>query len=93
MTSSKIQPDLFGEDADPNLFGEAPSYRPDPDAVRAHLHRILAEARAAQKLPWDRRRTDLYSTVFPQMAQWLPDEEAAQLKFEFAEEMARLNAA
>ncbi len=41
-----IKADLFG--ADP-----VPAYRPDPDKVRSRLHKILAEARAAQKLPWE----------------------------------------
>ena len=51
--------------------------------VRARLHRILAEARAAQKLPWEPTRVSLYRTIFPQMTNWLPDEEAAKLRFEF----------
>jgi hypothetical protein len=32
------------------------------------------------------------STADPQMANWLPEEEAAQLRFEFDVEMARLEA-
>lgn len=32
----------------------------------------------------------LYQTIFPQMTNWLPTEEAAQLRFEFAAEMERL---
>jgi hypothetical protein len=32
----------------------------------------------------------LYRTIFPQMTNWLPDEEAAQLRFEFETELARL---
>jgi hypothetical protein len=78
---------LFGEDAAP------PAYRPDPDKVRARLHRILAEARAAQKLPWEPTRVSLYRTIFPQMTNWLPDDEGAQLRFEFETELARLEAA
>ena len=70
-----------------------PAYRPDPDEVRARLHRILAEARAAEKLPWDADKVLLYRTIFPHMAGWLPEEEAAQLRFEFDTEMARLKAA
>ena len=31
--------------------------------------------------------------IFPQMAGWLPEEEGAQLRFEFDTEMARLKAA
>ncbi len=48
------KPDLFDKETQPDLFGAqaAPTYRPDPDKVRARLHKILAEARAAEKLPW-----------------------------------------
>jgi hypothetical protein len=54
---------------------------------------ILAEARAAQKLPWEPKRLSLYRTIFPQMSLWLPQEEAAQLCFEFEAELVRLEAA
>jgi hypothetical protein len=90
------QQDLFGAEAQAELFesdAAPPAYRPDPDEVRARLHRILTEARTAEKLPWDPDRLLVYRTIFPQMAGWLPEEEAAQLKFEFNAEMARLKAA
>lgn len=90
------QQDLFHEEDQPELFtpdAAPPAYRPNPDDVRARLHKILTEARAAEKLPWDRDRLLVYRTIFPQMAGWLPEEEAAQLKFEFDSEMARLKAA
>jgi hypothetical protein len=82
-----MQADLFGADAAP------PAYRPDPDKVRARLHKILAEAKAAQTLPWEPTTVSLYRTIFPQMTQWLPEGEAAQLRFDFDTEMARLEAA
>ena len=78
--------DLFG--ADP-----VPAYRPDPDKVRSRLHKILAEARAAQTFPWEPTTISLYRTIVPQMMRWLPEDEAAQLRFEFETEMARLAAA
>ena len=89
------QPDLFGTETQAELFDEdaAPVlYRADPDKVRAELHKILAEVRAAQTLPWEPTRLSLYRTIFPQMTNWLPDDEAAQLRFEFATELARLAA-
>ena len=88
-------PDLFVPEAQPDLFGAevAPSYRPDPDKVRARLHKILAEARAAQNLPWEPTRVSLYRTIFPQMTLWLPEDEGAQLRFEFDAELVRLEAA
>jgi hypothetical protein len=94
MTSSR-QGDLFGQDEQDDLFEDRPTpvYRADPDQVRAELHRILLEARAAQKMPWEPTRVSLYQTIFPQMTNWLPEEEGAQLRFEFETELARLEAA
>ena|SRR5271165_1988563 len=83
---AETQPDLFGAEA-------APAYRPDPDKVRARLHKILAEARAAQTLPWEPTRLSLYRTIVPQMTLWLPENEGAQLRFEFETELVRLEAA
>jgi hypothetical protein len=90
------QPDLFGTETQSELFDEdaAPVvYRADPDKVRQELHKILAEARAAQTMPWDAKRTLLYRTIFPQMTNWLPKEEGTQLRFEFEAELARLKPA
>jgi hypothetical protein len=56
------------------------------------MHKILAEARAASSFPWEPTRVSLYRTIFPQMTLWLSDEEGVQLRFEFEEEMARLEA-
>jgi hypothetical protein len=89
------QLDLFGE-CQPELPGVESTttiYRADPDEVRAELLRVLAQARAAQSLPWDARRTLYWRTVFPQMTNWLPDDEAAQLRFAFETEIRRLEAA
>ena len=85
--------DLFEEDSQPDLFGgqAAPAYRPDLDKVRARLNKILAETRAAESLPSSRAL--LLRTIFPHMTSWLPEEEGAQLRLEFAQEMERLKAA
>ena len=93
---SSRQPDLFQDDVEADLFGEdspTPVYRADPDTVRQELYKLLAEARAAQSMPWDAKRATLYRTIFPQMTNWLPAEEGAQLRFEFETELARLEAA
>jgi hypothetical protein len=94
MTTSR-QGDLFGNDAGDDLPGDQPTpvYRADPDKVREDLYKILAEARAAQKMPWEPTRVSVYRTIFPQMTNWLPEEEGAQLRFEFETELARLEAA
>ena len=80
------QGDLFGAPA-------VPAYRPDPDKVRSRLHKILAEVRAAKAMPWEPTTVSLYRTIFPQMTQWLPEEEGAQLRFQFDTELERLLAA
>ena len=89
------QLDLFGENQPepPGVESTAAAYRADPDEVRAELLRVLAQARAARSFPWDARRTLYWRTVFPQMTNWLPDAEAEQLRFEFATEIQRLEAA
>ena len=63
----------------------------DPQEVREELVALLATARAARDAaPWDRRTHRYHKTVFPQMANWLPEEEANQLRFEFARELERI---
>jgi hypothetical protein len=87
------EPDLFGhkqlglglEDTRPDPT------KVDPDEVRQELVAILDIARAARdEAPWDRRTHRYHQVVFPQMASWLPDDEAEQLCFEFAKELERI---
>jgi hypothetical protein len=87
------EPDLFG----PSQFGLGlEDTRPDPtkvdpDDVRQELTALLALAKSAQEeAPWDRRTHRYHQVVFPQMANWLPDEEAEQLCFQFARELERI---
>ena len=90
------QTDLFETDPQAELFDDNRQprlYRADPDKVRRELLAILVEARAAKTLPWSREDLRYRQTVFPQMSRWLPEEEAAQLCFEFAQELERLLAA
>lgn len=92
------QPDLFGN-ADPqgDLFGATepaqPVWKPNPDKVRARLERILAEARAAETMPWDQARQNLFAKIFPDMAGLLPNDEGRQYVLQFEQEWERLKAA
>ena len=61
--------------------------------MRAKLHVILGKARAAPEVPWPRNDVEYYQLVFPQMCNWLPGDEARQLRAEFAAEAERLLAA
>ena len=94
---SRRQLDLFAPDREPELLDDDDYqpvvFKPNPDRVRARLHKILAEARAAETFPWTEHKTSLYRVIFPQMTGCLPEEEAAQLRFEFEAELARLEAA
>lgn len=80
--------------AQPDLFPQAPRDESvNPDEVRTELLEILRIAREAQgTAPWDRRTHRYHQVVFPQMATWLPDDEAKQLCFEFARELERIEA-
>lgn len=44
-------------------------------------------------MPWREREARMWRTVFPNMANWLPDEEACRLRAAFAREMERLTTA
>lgn len=99
--TAKTMPDLFGDDQF-SMFGDGegrlphqrqPDIAPNPDRVRRRLHGLLAKAREAETMPWSERDAGMWQIVFPQMANWLPDDEADQLRFEFAQEIERLKAA
>jgi hypothetical protein len=94
--------DLFGPSpAQGSLFGsgddriQAPRQNslPDPETVRLRLMALLEKARSADKMPWSERDARMWQTVFPNMAKWLPDDEANQLCFEFAQQIERLTQA
>lgn len=93
-------PDLFGHTpAQGDLFaGEVAPARAvpqvDPEAIRLKLQAMLADMRAAEgRSPWSREKTRLNQLLFPQMSNWLPEEERDQLRFEFDTELKRLNVA
>lgn len=97
LSTNDQSPDPFGfKPAQGDLFADESARNDgvgvaDPEAVRARLLKLLAEARAAEfGPPWNERTTRTIQIVFPQMANWLPHAEAEQLRFEFAQEMRRL---
>lgn len=61
-----------------------------PDTIRAKMHKLIAEARAATTTPWPPRQTRSHMVMFPYMAEWLPSQEGEQLLLEFKAEMHRL---
>ncbi|MFM9853382.1 MAG: hypothetical protein ACKVOJ_11340 [Sphingomonadaceae bacterium] len=100
--------DLFGDVAfggQASLFGDSEdrmphpsrtsqiSAEPSPERCRQKLLAVLATARAAPEVPWPEKKFRLWQIVFPNMANWLPEDEANQLRFEFAQEVERLRLA
>jgi len=77
------------------LFGgkPVPTSRSTVDEMREYLHGLLAEARAAETMPWPPLTAKLYRGLFPQLSFWLPEEESAQLRDEFESELVRLETA
>lgn len=65
-----------------------PDYTPKPEHVRARLHDMLARLRAGEPMPHTTIR--LWRMIFPQMTNWLPAEEAGQLKAEFTTALQQL---
>jgi len=86
------QGSLFGPGED-RLQAQRQKTVPDPETVRFRLKSLLERARAANRMPWSERDARMWQTVFPNMAKWLPKEEAEQLCFEFEREMERLQSA
>lgn len=88
-------PDLFGHTGgQPDLFADQPA---QPRKVmdfqaeaRRRLTKLIEQARSADRLPWTERELQKLQILFPQMAEWLPGDEADQLRFEFAQEVERL---
>ena len=92
-------PDLFGHTrAQGDLFaGAAPRAdrpRVAPERVRHALRAMLAELKSAREgSPWPVETTRLNRVIFPQMANWLPVDEAEQLRLDFQSELDRLDLA
>jgi len=61
------QPDLFLADEPSDGFEDRPAraYSADPEKVRAELHRILGEARAAVVVPWQPPQAGVLPYSFP----------------------------
>ncbi len=61
--------------------------------ARKRLGELLAEARAAERMPWLPQKEGLYETIFPQMCEWLPEEEREPMRAAFRTELERLRRA
>jgi hypothetical protein len=85
---SSNEPDFFSVGLEDTA--KTRSYAPDLQQVREELQALLQEAQAAKhECPWDEGTFKLHKVVFPQMANWLPEDERDQLRFAFAQEVER----
>ena len=86
------QRDLFLPDSEPAVSEEQVHFdgRVDAEKIRSQLLSLLETARNATVMPWPERDARMWQITFPQMSNWLPPDEAHQLRCEFAREMERL---
>ena len=86
------QRDLFLSEPEAATFETKPGLgeKVDAERIRLQLHDLLETARKATTMPWPEREARMWRIAFPQMADWLPPDEADRLRSEFAQEMQRL---
>jgi hypothetical protein len=93
MTRPTRQDDLFAA-PQANLFDGVPDDPQSPERmqamVRPRLDRLLAEARAAVRMPWSAQVAEVNAMLFHNMAAWLPEPEREPLRAAFRVELARL---
>ena len=84
------------EDRQIDMFGEVPPPPPDlvpsEDEMRATLTERLEFIASVQEMPWKPERVRHHRTVFAQMCNWLPDDEATRMREAFDGHVERLAA-
>lgn len=96
MSSPNRQPDLLGLPQADLFDGYSPAEPPEgrlAAAARQRLTALLAEVRAAARMPWDAQKAEVNALIFHNMANWLPPSERDALRDAFRAELARLRAA
>lgn len=68
-----------------------PSTVPSVDAVRSRLEALLNGLRDAEAMPLTDKQLRFWTTVVPQMSNWLPDDEKAAVRAEFDSHIERLS--
>ena len=89
MPLSNLQFDMFP--AEPETGPSEPVVvRADPGRIRGRLAGMLAELRTALPSTANPRDLRFFEKIVPQMSRWLPADEAARVREDFAAEFARL---
>ena len=63
--------------------------KPKPEAIRRRLLGVLRLLGQSETFPWSPAQFRSWRIVFPQMTNWLPDDEAEDLKDAFVREIDR----
>ena len=84
---------MFGSDGARMPEPPRADIAPSPELARRRLGALLETARQAERMPWSERDLGMWQIVFPQMTNWLPADEAEQMRFAFAQELDRLRRA
>ena len=75
------------------MFGAAPgaaALAPTPDSIRQRLDAVLRMLRVANEMPWSSTQAQTWRMIVPQMANWLPEDEAHAVRNEFSTLLDRL---
>lgn len=87
------QAELFAPPAPASPPAGGPKRPPyTAEDIREKMLAILAQARAADRMPWNPRKLHSHKVMFPIMAEWFPKEEGDQMVLEFKAELERLEA-
>lgn len=95
MSTTTRQLDIFA--AHPGVIDDG-RWEPPTQAqlaayVRPRLAGLLAEARAARRMPWDAQRAEVIAIVFNNWTDRLDEPERGTLRAAFHQEFTRLKAA
>ena len=80
----------------PDLFASLPQTPGTEDFVRmarTRLRGYLAQARAAERMPWPARDAEIYEDTYVMTAQWLPEPERGEICAALRAEFDRLHRA
>lgn len=73
------------------IGSERPSTIPNVDTVRSRLEGLLQTLRSADQMPLTSKQLAFWTTVVPQMSNWLPEDERSAVCAEFDVQVDRLS--
>jgi len=76
-----------------DMFGSAAAKAPEmptAETVRPRVEDLLTMLRASEEMPWAPAEMASWTVIFPQMINWLPESERAEVLARFEREISRL---